>query len=142
MLRLQREQGATKLLPLNPPISIISLKWMSWLTFATEVFGPRYSDPIAIAFSSKGCVHSRKINVDLWSTGNVGTKRTKNICKHSSKKTDVTEVASTAAVTLEDYTSHELRTQFVYLERTYKCRNHLTDIMHCLMALAGRYGSN
>jgi hypothetical protein len=41
--------------------------------------------------------------VDLWSTGKVGINRTKNICKHSSKKTEVTDVASTAAVTLDDY---------------------------------------
>jgi hypothetical protein len=64
--------------------------------------GPRYREPIAMALSSSGCVQSRKTNVARWRTGKVGMKRTKNMCKHSSKKTDVMLVDSAAAVTLED----------------------------------------
>lgn len=56
-----------------------------------------------MALSNNGCVLSRNTNVARCKTGNVGMKRTKNICRHSSKKTDVIDVASMAAVTLEDY---------------------------------------
>lgn len=56
-----------------------------------------------MALSNRGCVQSRKMNVARCNMGKVGMKRTKNICKHSSKNTDVMEVASTAAVTLVDY---------------------------------------
>lgn len=70
--------------------------------FAIESFGPRYKEPMAIAFSNRGCVHSRKTNVARCRIGKVGMKRTKNMCRHSSRKTDVMEVAFTAAVTLED----------------------------------------
>lgn len=73
------------------------------ITFAIESLGPRYKDPIAIALSNNGCVLSRKTNVERCKTGNVGMKRTKNICKHSSRKREVIEVASIAAVTLEDW---------------------------------------
>ena len=69
---------------------------------ATESFGPRYNDPNAIALRRRGCVHSRKTKVARCRTGNVGMNRTKNICRHSSKKTDVIEVALIAAVTLDD----------------------------------------
>ena len=69
----------------------------------TESFGPKYRDPRAIALRSSGWVHSRKTNVARWRMGNVGMNRTKNMCRHSSKKTDVIDVALTAAVTLEDY---------------------------------------
>jgi hypothetical protein len=71
-------------------------------TFAIELFGPKYSEPIAIALSSSGCVHSLKTKVPRWRTGNVGINRPKNMCKHSSRKTDVRDVASTAAVTDDD----------------------------------------
>jgi hypothetical protein len=55
-----------------------------------------------MALSSNGCVQSRKTNVARCSIGNVGMKRIKNICKHSSRNTEVIEVASTAAVTLDN----------------------------------------
>lgn len=55
-----------------------------------------------MALSSKGWVHSRKTNVARWRTGKVGMKRTKNICKHSSRNTDVIEADLAAAATLED----------------------------------------
>lgn len=58
---------------------------------------------MAIAFSNRGCVHSRKTKVARCRTGNVGMNRTKNMWRHSSRKTDVIEVALTAAVTSEDY---------------------------------------
>ncbi len=41
----------------------------------------------------------------------------KNMCRHSSKNIEVRDVASTAAVTFEDYKSHELGTKLVDLER-------------------------
>lgn len=72
-------------------------------TFATESFGPRYNDPMAIALSRRGWVHSRNTKVARCNIGKVGMNRTKNICRHSSRKTDVMDVALTAAVTLEDY---------------------------------------
>jgi hypothetical protein len=62
-------------------------------------------------------MHSRNTNVALWSTGKVGMKRMKNMCRHSSKNIEVRDVASTAAVTFEDYKSHELGTKLVDLER-------------------------
>lgn len=71
-------------------------------TFAIESLGPKYKDPIAIAFSKRGWVHSRKTNVARCRIGKVGMKRTKNIWRHSSRKTDVMDAAFTAAVTLED----------------------------------------
>jgi hypothetical protein len=40
--------------------------------------------------------------VALCKIGKVGMNRAKNICRHSSRKTDVIDVALTAAVTLED----------------------------------------
>jgi len=55
-----------------------------------------------MAFSSKGCVQSLKTKVPRWRTGKVGINRPKNMCKHSSRKTEVRDVASTAAVTEED----------------------------------------
>ena len=48
-------------------------------------------------------MHSLKTNVARCRTGNVGMNRTKNMCKHSSKNTEDKEVASTAAVKLDDY---------------------------------------
>jgi hypothetical protein len=71
--------------------------------FATESLGPRYNDPIAIAFRSKAWVHSRNTNVARCKMGNVGINRTKNMWRHSSRKTEVIEVALTAAVILEDW---------------------------------------
>lgn len=55
-----------------------------------------------MALRSRGCVQSRKTNVDRCKTGNVGINRTKNIWRHSSRKTELTEVASTAEVTVDD----------------------------------------
>lgn len=71
-------------------------------TFAVESLGPQYREPIAMALSNNGWVQSRKIKVARCNMGNVGIKRTKNMCKHSSRKTEVRDVASTAAVTRED----------------------------------------
>lgn len=58
---------------------------------------------MAMALSNKGCIQSRKTKVARWSTGNTGIKRTKNMCRHWSRKTEVIDVAFTAAVTLEDW---------------------------------------
>lgn len=71
--------------------------------FAIASLGPRYRDPIAIAFNSSGCVQSLNTNVARCRTGNVGMNRTKNIWRHSSKKTEVIDVASASAVILDDW---------------------------------------
>lgn len=46
---------------------------------ATESLGPRYNDPIAIAFRRRACVDSLKTKVAWCRIGNVGIKRMKNM---------------------------------------------------------------
>ena len=70
--------------------------------FATESLGPKYKEPIAMALRRRACVHSRKTKVARCKIGNVGMKRMKNIWRHSSRNTEVMDVAFTAAVTLDD----------------------------------------
>jgi len=77
MLQLQCVLGAIKPLPVDVSIRIIY--FVEDLTFATESLGPKYRDPIAIAFNRSGCVHSRKTNVARCKIGNVGINLTKNI---------------------------------------------------------------
>jgi hypothetical protein len=55
-----------------------------------------------MALSNSGWVHSRKTKVARCNIGKVGMNRTKNMCRHSSRNTDVMEVDLIAAVTLED----------------------------------------
>lgn len=82
---------------------------------------------MAIALSSSGCVHSRNTNVALCRTGKVGINRTKNMCRHSSRNTDVMDFAFTSAATLEDciisprycqYTKMGLLTELVTISVT------------------------
>ena len=101
--RLQLQYVLDAIKPRPKPVSVYKNVYLISFTLATESLGPRYNDPIAIAFSKSGCVHSRKTNVARCRIGNVGIKRTKNICRHSSRKTEVIDFAFTSAVTLEDY---------------------------------------
>jgi hypothetical protein len=58
---------------------------------------------MAIALRRRAWVHSRKTKVARCKMGKVGMNRTKNMCRHSSRKTEVIDVALTAAVTLDDW---------------------------------------
>ena len=89
------------------------------VTLTIESLGPRYKDPIAIAFKSNGCVHSRNTKVARCSTGNVGMNRQKNICKHSSRNTELSEVASTAAVIDEDFPIISYNALLITLQRRH-----------------------
>ena len=55
-----------------------------------------------MALSNSGWMQSRNTNVALCRMGKVGMNRTKNMCKHSSKKTEWMELDSAAVVTLDD----------------------------------------
>jgi hypothetical protein len=151
MLQRQCEPSATGLPPMicfskSPFVSFYFHIFRVTLTLAIASLGPRYSDPIAMAFNKRGCVHSRKTNVGRCRMGKVGTKRTKNMCKHSSRKTDVIEVALTASVTLEDWIDYNER---MYPSRrgrlsTYEAGHHFRHIAHRLMTLPrwdGAHGS-
>lgn len=82
-------------------------------------------------------MHSRKTKVGRCRIGKVGTNRTKNICKHSSRKTDVMELDLTAAVTLDDCILNERMPEDLRGEDVpYQAGHHFRHITHRLMALA------
>lgn len=70
-------------------------------------------------------MHSRKTNVGRCSTGNVGMNRAKNMCRHSSRKTDVMEFALTAAVTLDDCSNVSFNIQCIHIF-IHKCEGVLS----------------
>jgi hypothetical protein len=63
--------------------------------------------------------------------------RSKNMCRHSSKNTDETEVASAAAVTLDDYILVNLNSYRVS-SRAYQARNHFADVLNSSLITSRR----